>query len=398
MTSGVCKLAIDRRRNAPTGIIEIPTCVRYSGCRVVMRPFRRGAKDKRELEATPGDGKPAFQTSWHIDQGLEAKQTMAEGDQTMADSDQTLSDGDQTDSDSDQATSDADQEASDQDQVASDRESSDDADQEDRDRSTRDRDHATRLREEQVQTRLLSAHGREDRAEDRDRVASERDRTASERDAEAQAQDEIYPPEQRARRVRDRERAAADRAHAAQDRARAASDRVGAAMERTEAIGDRVLAAGDRAKLKAAEIDELTRVRRRGAGMAQLKREIPRARYGPEALVVAFVDVDGLKRINDADGHAAGDALLCSVADALQRSMRSNDFVMRYGGDEFVCVLPGAEVDQIRRRFDDVSAELGRSSSHASITAGFAELRDGDSAMDLIKRADGDLLTRRHRV
>jgi PleD family two-component response regulator len=68
---------------------------------------------------------------------------------------------------------------------------------------------------------------------------------------------------------------------------------------------------------------------------------------------------------------------------------------MRYGGDEFVCVLPNADLDQIRRRFDDVSSELGRGPAHGSITAGFAKLAEGDSAMDLINRADKDLLARR---
>jgi diguanylate cyclase (GGDEF)-like protein len=329
---------------------------------------------------------------------LEAQHTQSDHDQTAADADQTSSDGDQTASEADQAASDVDQTASDEDQLASDRESSDGADQADRDRSTKDRNHATHLREMQIQARSRSASAREEQADDRDRVASERDRLAEERDAAAQAQDGAYSPEQRARRAHDRERAARDRVHAARDRQRAASDRVGAAMERTTAIGERMLAAADRARLVASETDELTGVRRRGAGVSQLQRETVRARRTAEELVVAFVDVDGLKRTNDTDGHAAGDFLLRTVADCLRRAMRPHDLVMRYGGDEFVCVLPNADLAQIRQRFCDVSAELREGPTHGSITTGFAKLGEGDSAMDLINRADRDLLAQRQRV
>ena len=77
--------------------------------------------------------------------------------------------------------------------------------------------------------------------------------------------------------------------------------------------------------------------------------------------------------------------------------MRPHDLVMRYGGDQFVCVLPEAKLEQVRRRLKDVSAELGRSPCHGSITAGFAEMAERDSAMDLINRADQDLLARRQR-
>jgi diguanylate cyclase (GGDEF)-like protein len=363
-----------------------------------MSSSRNGSHGEDEPDATPNGTAPTFPSALSVDQELKSQYPGDEREQTAADADQTLSDSDQTASEEDQATSDMDQTASEEDQLASDRESSDDADQADRDRSTRGRNHATHLRAVQAQARLRSASAREEQAEVRDLVASERDQLAEERDAAAKVQDEIYPPEQRARRARDRERAASDRAHAARDRQRAASDRVRAAMERTTAMGERTLAAADKAKLAASETDELTGVRRRGAGLEQLQREIIRARRTPEELIVAFVDVDGLKRTNDTWGHAAGDSLLCMVATSLRRAMRPHDLVMRYGGDEFVCVLPNANLDQIRRRFDDVSAELSSAPTHGSVTAGFAKLAEGDSAMDLINRADRDLLAQRQGV
>ncbi len=120
-----------------------------------------------------------------------------------------------------------------------------------------------------------------------------------------------------------------------------------------------------------------------------------RSRRGPEHLVVAFVDVDGLKRMNDTQGHLAGDRLLVAVADSLRANLRSYDLIMRFGGDEFVCVLPQADLSDVQRRFEEVSRHLASSVPPASVTVGFARLRDEDSAESIIHRADQDLLARR---
>jgi diguanylate cyclase (GGDEF)-like protein len=197
----------------------------------------------------------------------------------------------------------------------------------------------------------------------------------------------------------DRTRAADDRTRAADDRTRAADDRTRAAEERAESAHDRTLAARDRADAaldrEASETDELTHVRRRGAGMKQLQREIDRARRAPEELVVTFVDVDGLKLVNDSEGHLAGDALLVAVADSLRERLRSYDLIMRFGGDEFVCALPNVDVRGVRQHFTEVSNALAAGPTRGSITVGFAELGEDDSAADLIRRADADLLAHR---
>jgi diguanylate cyclase (GGDEF)-like protein len=129
--------------------------------------------------------------------------------------------------------------------------------------------------------------------------------------------------------------------------------------------------------------------------MAQLQREIDRAHRCCERLVVAFIDVDGLKQVNDTKGHLAGDALITAVADSLRGCLRSYDLIMRFGGDEFVCALPHTDIREIRHRFIDVSAALAEGPTNGSITVGFAELDANDSAHDLIHRADSDLLGRR---
>ncbi len=73
--------------------------------------------------------------------------------------------------------------------------------------------------------------------------------------------------------------------------------------------------------------------------------------------MLAFVDVDGLKEVNDRDGHAEGDALLIDVAATIRSKLRSYDPLVRFGGDEFVCAFSDFDLDAVRVRFD---ADPGR--------------------------------------
>ena len=271
----------------------------------------------------------------------------------------------------------------------------------------RRRRETSNVRDEQSQARLHAGVSREITADERDQVGVERKAVADVRDVSAGTRDLNPSPKARKREeqaragARDRQRAADDRVRAASDRVNAAADRNRAAEERQESARDRTLAARDRAQAAldrdASETDELTHVRRRGAGMEQLQREIDRARRAPESLVVTFVDVDGLKQVNDNEGHLAGDSLLIAVADSLRASLRSYDLIMRFGGDEFVCVLPNTDIESVRQRFADVSKSLSAGPPAGTITVGFAELADSDSAEDLIRRADADLLAHRGR-
>ncbi len=183
-----------------------------------------------------------------------------------------------------------------------------------------------------------------------------------------------------------------DRASAAADCLKATEERALAAYDRIQAARDRAQAALDRA---ASEIDELTHVRRRGPGMEQLQREVNRARRTSETLIVAFVDVDGLKQVNDTHGHLAGDALLVAAADSLRECLRSYDLIMRFGGDEFVCALSDTDLADARTRFAEVSDALTQSDAGGSITVGLAALDEEHTAEALLHRADGDLLSRR---
>jgi diguanylate cyclase (GGDEF)-like protein len=129
----------------------------------------------------------------------------------------------------------------------------------------------------------------------------------------------------------------------------------------------------------------------RARGLVDLQREIDRARRSDGRLVLALVDVDGLKAINDVQGHAVGDQLLPDVAVALRTGLRSYDLVVRYGGDEFLCALPGTDIEGARRRIDEVARNLTKSSPNASASVGLAVLADPDTLDELIVRADAAL-------
>jgi diguanylate cyclase (GGDEF)-like protein len=142
--------------------------------------------------------------------------------------------------------------------------------------------------------------------------------------------------------------------------------------------------------------DDLTGVLRRGAGLAALERDLAAVKRSASGrLAVVFIDLDGLKEVNDQLGHVEGDRLLRKVATALESGLRAQDLVFRYGGDEFVCILPesnaGAAWNKVREIRDGLAAEMART----PFTHGAAEFRAGDTSRDLLARADADLYQRR---
>jgi diguanylate cyclase (GGDEF)-like protein len=148
-----------------------------------------------------------------------------------------------------------------------------------------------------------------------------------------------------------------------------------------------------------AAVDELTGVYRRGHGMMILTREVRRAFRSPdERLIVAFIDVDGLKRFNDTSGHAEGDRLLKDLTTAMTQRLRAHDIVFRYGGDEFVCILPGANLDGATPVFEAMAESFGEDSAERSFSVGLAELREGDTPESLVARADTALYEARSKA
>jgi diguanylate cyclase (GGDEF)-like protein len=339
--------------------------------------------------------------------------TLSDLDQSRADSDQTHSDDDQTSSDQDQGSADLDQLAADSDQAASDRDLANgvdrdayDSSREVRERTTEARRATSRERHDTASARDATAHERDLSALVRDRAAEARDQEDDGWDAEIASVTSADGTKRRQavgrsamRAARDRRRAASDRARSAMHRVDAGGDRDRAASDRELAAGDRLLAAEDRAhaaaEREADEIDMLTGARRRAPGLADIRREIDRAQRGSGRLIAVYVDVDGLKAVNDSKGHHVGDLMLKHIVSVLRTHLRSYEQVVRLGGDEFVCTISDTTIESARERFAQITAKLSLTPDDGSITVGFAELATGDTPMDLIDRADRQLITTR---
>ena len=245
-----------------------------------------------------------------------------------------------------------------------------------RDRRAEDRDQRAEVQDQESETRDERGEARDQRAEARDEAA------VSDRGGQSVGQ-----------RAEARDEAASDRAEALSDRRGAANDRLQAADDREAAASDRVISARERA---ISSIDDLTGAHRRDAGTLELERELARAKRTGQSLVLAFIDVDGLKERNDLLGHAAGDQLLRDTVHCLRTQLRSYDLIVRFGGDEFVCALFDMSTSEATLRFAAINADLKETSS-GSITVGLTELRSDDTLEGLIARADDALYSERER-
>jgi diguanylate cyclase (GGDEF)-like protein len=106
--------------------------------------------------------------------------------------------------------------------------------------------------------------------------------------------------------------------------------------------------------------DPLTGLFNRRYMAETLEREVHRVRRVGSPLGVLMVDVDGFKQQNDTFGHDAGDAILVELAGLLQRSLRKEDIACRYGGEEFVLVLPDAALENASRRAEQLREAVRR--------------------------------------
>ena len=209
------------------------------------------------------------------------------------------------------------------------------------------------------------------------RASDRRDQLAEARDQAAAARDEIAERREAELATRNGDGFRAAVQAAAEDRRRAAADRRQAAADRAQARHDRLHA----------DHDQLTGAMARDAGLRAIEHEIARARRTGDPLTLAFVDVDKLKRVNDAHGHAVGDTLLRNVVEALRSGLRETDLIVRYGGDEFLCALAGATKKNAAKRLA-VSEDVLAGFATGSLSVGLADLRAGDDTAALIARAD----------
>ncbi|MBN0985751.1 GGDEF domain-containing protein [Amphritea pacifica] len=146
--------------------------------------------------------------------------------------------------------------------------------------------------------------------------------------------------------------------------------------------------------------DSLTSLPNRAGYDKQIAAEFDRwKRYG-QCFSIAVADLDLFKRINDSYGHQAGDKVLRLVASILTRQCRSTDFVSRYGGEEFVLLMPGTSaeqaltaVDKIRHAVESSPFNFHGEPVRITLSLGVAEVQADDTVEELFGRADKALYT-----
>jgi diguanylate cyclase (GGDEF)-like protein len=164
----------------------------------------------------------------------------------------------------------------------------------------------------------------------------------------------------------------------------------------TDALRAELALARQRAH-RLAGIDVLTGLANRRRGLRQLVTSARHARQGGTPLACMMVDLDRFKAINDTFGHPAGDRVLREAARTLAQGLRGSDLVARYGGDEFLIVLPATTAADALAIADRLRARLaGRSiaplARPLNACFGVAVLGPDDSAQELLVRADAALI------
>lgn len=146
-----------------------------------------------------------------------------------------------------------------------------------------------------------------------------------------------------------------------------------------------------------AAIDELTGVLNRRFGMRRLIEEFERSKRHNIPLSVSMIDIDDFKKINDTYGHQCGDLVLKTLAEIISQNIRISDFVIRYGGEEFLVVTPGASslnaakvMERLRDLVSTYKIQYGSHELHFTFSAGVAAYpaEDIQHPSDLIKKAD----------
>jgi diguanylate cyclase (GGDEF)-like protein len=145
--------------------------------------------------------------------------------------------------------------------------------------------------------------------------------------------------------------------------------------------------------LRRLSLDSLTGLLNRRAFIERLELERERTQRYPQPVSVLAIDVDRLKDINDHGGHAAGDAALRAIGDAIRRGLRATDTGCRFGGDEFAVMAPEADAAAARVLGERIRAlgesEIGRG-LHLTVSVGVASAEPGESfsPLQILDRAD----------
>jgi diguanylate cyclase (GGDEF)-like protein len=149
--------------------------------------------------------------------------------------------------------------------------------------------------------------------------------------------------------------------------------------------------------------DELTGLPNRRQMQALMDQELLRSLRHPHDFCIALLDLDRFKQINDTHGHAAGDAVLRAVARAGQAALRATDVLARWGGEEFVVLMPDtamppalAGMQRLRQQIEALRIDSGGETITVTTSIGLTGHRRGDTLAQTLKRADQLLYQAKH--
>ena len=149
--------------------------------------------------------------------------------------------------------------------------------------------------------------------------------------------------------------------------------------------------------------DSLTGLLKHADIKEQVALEVERAQRSGKPTSVVMLDLDHFKQVNDQYGHAAGDNVIRSLANLMRQRLRRIDSIGRYGGEEFVAVLPDCPAEQAKRIFDEIRLRFAALSFHAgartfsvSLSAGISETDGHSSAGAMLELADQALYAAKH--
>ncbi len=150
--------------------------------------------------------------------------------------------------------------------------------------------------------------------------------------------------------------------------------------------------------------DKLTKLKNRGyfeekskdyiESTEKIKNENRREWTGFKDISFLFFDIDHFKKINDTYGHATGDLVLKTVADTLKKDLRVGDIIARWGGEEFIAILLGANEEQAKMKAEQIREEVEKivfdepQDLKVTISIGVSEFEDGKTFEDLVNHAD----------
>jgi two-component system cell cycle response regulator len=170
--------------------------------------------------------------------------------------------------------------------------------------------------------------------------------------------------------------------------------------ERILTMQGQLIAAHEHAKFQAIQIvqDCLTRLLNRTGIMDALNQELSRSHRSREPFAVILADVDHFKSINDTYGHPAGDEVLCEVANRIKTSMRAYDSVGRFGGEEFLGVVPGCDestafqvAEKIRHAVGGTPVKIMGEEKTVTVSLGVNARNGETSAQAMVHAADAAL-------